>query len=486
AFLVEALSLCEKKLGTHNLFTLVTLHSLANLYRVHQQYDLAEKHYGRALPLYEEIVKKTPGAQPTCVYHVALNLFGQKKFREAIATAQQSISMRAEREVNNPVEDADCYTLMARAEVDLGDDEQAIPLFIKALDIQNERLPNNHPVVLGLLGALSGCYMRLNRFHETEGYLEHLVEQIETSDRPDYELMVEALLDLGRVRTVQGKVVEAMPLYRRGLRFLQHQVGPNDRLLQKILEGFQSLLSLQKGEAEGVIDLLVLFRGEREQIRKLLEDRPGWADSRDRTGWGPLQWAIFMGREDIASWLLRKGASTEFDSEDALGPLHVAAAWGRRQALMDLLSSGCEVNARGPAGWTPLFWACHMGRGRIVELLLKRNVEVNLRDDLGWSPLHVAAAGGHADCAVALLSANARVNAKEKTRGQTPMHLAASRSHMKMVEVLMLNGGDVTLQDQEGKSAMDVAGERGNRLMVRFMNKFLTGRGKWEGTPNAD
>ena len=66
------------------------------------------------------------------------------------------------------------------------------------------------------------------------------------------------------------------------------------------------------------------------------------------------------------------------------------------------------------------------------------------------------------------------------------MHLAASRSHMKMVEVLMLNGGDVTLQDQEGKSAMDVAGERGNRLMVRFMNKFLTGRGKWEGTPNAD
>ncbi len=476
ALLVEAVKLCQKKLGQRNLLTLMNLHSLANLYRLTARYEQAQELYEAALPLYDELVKRNKNARALCLYDLALNHYGQEQFQQTVESCQGAIEHRRKHQVDELEDQSNCFALMGRGYVKMNDDEKAVGAFLKALDLRQKALGPRHPQVMNLLGALSRCYMRLNRFQETEGYLKNLVETLGQAEDPNFELMVEAMLDLGLVRVRQGRAEQARPLLTKALRYLQEQVGPDERLLHKTVTGFQKLLGKGKGE----IDLLVIFRGEREQLRRMVEEAPGWVQSRDGTGWGPLQWAIFIGREDLTGWLLRKGATPDFDSESALGPLHVAAAWGRRQSVLDLLNAGVNVDARGPGGWTPLYWACHFGRDRIVDLLVKKKAQVNLRDDEGRSPLHVAAAAGEAGCALHLLSQQAKVNAKEKSGGRSPLHEAAFHNRMKMVEVLMLNGADVLLQDKEGKAPMDRAA---SRLLVRFMKKFLSGRGKWEGAP---
>lgn len=485
SLLVEALSVCEKRLGESDLVTLVTLHSLANLYRVSQLFEKAHHNYQRCVPLYERLVRDNLTAHGLLGHHIALNYFGTRQYREAIQEAENAYGKLKSDGTSTPEQRGEVQALLARCHVALKSDEQAVEHYRKALDEVGEVLGHRHPTVVTLLGALSGCFIRLQRFQESEGFLENLVEQLDYIEEPDYEIIVEGLLDLGRVRVEQGKYDEARPLYTKGLRLLQQEVGPNDRLLEKILEGFQFLVDRHTGGSEGVVDLLVLFRGEREKIRQLVEEHPGWINSRDRTGWGPLQWTIFMGREDLASWLLRKGAEPDFDSDKALGPLHVAAAWGRRQAVVDLLQTGVDVDARGPQGWTPIFWASHFGRVRLVELMLKKGASVDFRDDEGQTALHRAAAGGHSQTLLALISANARVNAKEKSKSRTALHLAVERNHIKAVEVLMLNGAHVDVEDADGVTPLALATEKGHRLLARFMKKFLTGRGRWEGMSEA-
>lgn len=481
SLLLEALGLCKSRLGVRNLVTLVTSHSLANLYRVGGQYDRAAELYNRVEVLYSELIDE-PNPRGMLQHHLALNLMGQGEYREAIDREKRALKYFEQcdpDEVRH--EKSMAHTEVAKSHVSLGEEEQALKHYKAALDLVLDDLGPRHPLVIELLGSLSGCYVKLSRFHESEGFLERLVEQLDEMENPNYEIIVEGLLDLGRVRVEQGKFDDAMPLYTKGLQLLQQQVGPKEALLGKVLEGFDHLASAQTGEIDGAVDLLVLFRGEREKIRTLVEARPDWVHSRDRTGWGPLQWAIFMGREDIAGWLLKKGASLDYESDRVLGPLHVAAAWNRRTAMIELLGEGVDVDSRGPRGWTPLFWACRFGHIRLVDLILKKKAQVNLRDDNGVTPLHLAAIHGHAQVVVSLLAADAKVNAKETGRRRTPMHFAVENNHLKCVEVLMINGGDVEVQDSEGNSGLSLAQSSGHRLLHRFMKRFLTGRGRWEG-----
>ncbi|KAM0748985.1 ankyrin [Meredithblackwellia eburnea MCA 4105] len=73
--------------------------------------------------------------------------------------------------------------------------------------------------------------------------------------------------------------------------------------------------------------------------------------------------------------------------------------------------------------------------------------------------LHDLAIEGKADEIRQLLATSAgraRVNEKD-SYGFTPLHLAVDRGHVQVAEVLLKEGADITMKDEDGNTALDLA-----------------------------
>mgnify|MGYP003620438128 CR=1 FL=1 len=124
-----------------------------------------------------------------------------------------------------------------------------------------------------------------------------------------------------------------------------------------------------------------------------------------RDGYTPLQLACFFGREDIARWLVAKGAGLAAVSRNrmAIQPLHAAAAGNHLGIVRLLLDAGADPNAIQSDSFRPLHSAAQNGNAAMVALLLERGADPSLSDDRGRTPRALAEAQGHADV-VALLA----------------------------------------------------------------------------------
>lgn len=84
--------------------------------------------------------------------------------------------------------------------------------------------------------------------------------------------------------------------------------------------------------------------------------------------------------------------------------------------------------------------AASKGSVSTTASLVKRGADVNQAEEVdGWTPLHFAANGNtteHFECAMKLLAAGAFVNA-QNSEGETPLHLAAVKGDMVMVDGLL-------------------------------------------------
>ena len=80
-----------------------------------------------------------------------------------------------------------------------------------------------------------------------------------------------------------------------------------------------------------------------------------------------------------------------------------------------------------------------------------------MKKDDGYAALHLAALNGHRDVAAALVMEGRACIELKNNRGQTPLFLSASQGHWGVVELLVANGADVGITDEEGDTALHVA-----------------------------
>ena len=78
---------------------------------------------------------------------------------------------------------------------------------------------------------------------------------------------------------------------------------------------------------------------------------------------------------------------------------------------------------------------------------------------IGHTALHWCAAKGHSDACTWLLRQDADVNSVN-SGGSSPLHAAAANGQTACVEILMGNGADPTIKDEDGCSAAQVARQR--------------------------
>ncbi len=184
------------------------------------------------------------------------------------------------------------------------------------------------------------------------------------------------------------------------------------------------------------------YRGHANVVRYLLQFHPDLAVP-DKRGYGPLDNAVRMGKEDCALLLI-----------EALPGAPVAktleAAIRKKEPLVTeaLLRRGVDVNAPLPSGVTPLTAASSAGSLEIVRTLLKNGADPNLN-----GPLEDASLKGFTGVAELLLDHGARVNQLNAASGTTALYAAASfGKEARTVSLLLKRGADAGLCGTTKKS----------------------------------
>ena len=111
----------------------------------------------------------------------------------------------------------------------------------------------------------------------------------------------------------------------------------------------------------------------------------------------------------------------------------------------------------------------------LAELLLKYGANTEKEDSLGETPLHAAATVAEGEFFVLLLlDWRANINARktrDNLRGATPLILAAFHGITDMVILLVNKDADISLQDQWGRTAEEVARQHNYTAIRDYLGK---------------
>ncbi len=138
--------------------------------------------------------------------------------------------------------------------------------------------------------------------------------------------------------------------------------------------------------------------------------------------------------------------------------LHEAAAQGDAKLTAFLIDIGMQKDQVDTYGQTPLFLAILGGHGQVVALLLNSGADCKRRNN---RYLHLAASKGHRDIVELLIRADADKDALfvDVDDGRAPLHVAVCRGDAALVDLLLQAGAKPGVRTSEGKTALFLAVE---------------------------
>ncbi|XP_023313830.1 ankyrin-1-like [Trichogramma pretiosum] len=198
-------------------------------------------------------------------------------------------------------------------------------------------------------------------------------------------------------------------------------------------------------------------------------NKPIKVDARDKSDCTPLHLASNRGHEQIAEWLLRRGADINLANAKGSTPLHLISAG--KMDCADLLKTffeisdeqrrPVEVDARDNEGKTPLHHAISHRHKKLFELLLRRGFDPNIADNDGSTALHaICMVDDDNGWAKMLFEISEEKNRQVQidVRGVcdfTPLHHALVKEELRAVAELLLRKGAATnLVDWEGSTPL--------------------------------
>lgn len=195
------------------------------------------------------------------------------------------------------------------------------------------------------------------------------------------------------------------------------------------------------------------YRGHTALIQYLLQFHPNLEIS-DKKGYGPLENAIRMGKEDSALLLL--------GPEAKLSDAAVEMAIKRDQSrLMRELLRHKAGGTTLESGFTPLDLAASNGSVNVARVLLEGGANANAASRNGSTPLEDASLKGFEAIVTLLLDHGAQVNQVNRGSGTTALYAAAAFGKDAIVKLLLERGADPSLCGRNGKTALQAASENG-------------------------
>jgi ankyrin repeat protein len=206
---------------------------------------------------------------------------------------------------------------------------------------------------------------------------------------------------------------------------------------------------------------------------------------------------VKAGQYASAERLAKLGADTNTRDNTGDTPLHVAVRLGKLDLATLLLGRGASIHARNSRDITP-FRIGLSGSTQMVTLLIKNRVTVV--DDYGASPLNIAIQDRAArDVVMTIVGAGARLSSID-SKGRTPLRIAVDNLDWDIAQYLTDAGSDVfstagdrktpaeqalsagavavkalfsgkaiSAQDNSGNTVLHYAAQNGNSAMVTLL-----------------
>lgn len=190
-----------------------------------------------------------------------------------------------------------------------------------------------------------------------------------------------------------------------------------------------NISALRESTSLGVSPLMLSCYYKKPEITALLIDHLGEID---------LFEAAAAGKFDVVAHEVFKYPTTINDySSDGFTPLGLAVFFGHEEVARYLVLKGADVNLPSENGYHvyPIHSAVAENYVSISKMLIENGSNVNVVQTLGLTPLHSAAQNGSIEIIIYLLEKGANVEARMEN-GQLPTDLAKERGFEEIAEIL--------------------------------------------------
>lgn len=202
--------------------------------------------------------------------------------------------------------------------------------------------------------------------------------------------------------------------------------------------------------------------GRAEDAAGMVRANPALLKARDANGASPILVAVYYQKPDVARALADAAAGVD---------IFEASALGRVDRIRQLLRQDpALVSAFAQDGFYPVGLAAFFGHLEAVNLLIAAGADIHAaaKNPFKVQAIHAAVASKNLDIVRAVLDAGADPNAAQQ-QGFRPMHESGSSGNRALAELLMQHGADPTVKNDDGKSTIDFAREKGHTEFATWL-----------------
>ena len=180
--------------------------------------------------------------------------------------------------------------------------------------------------------------------------------------------------------------------------------------------------------------------------------------------------AIVFDQVPVVTNLIYRGMDPNTPTEKGEPALVFAVRSGAPQTVAYLIKQpGIQVDATNTVDETALMLAANANDIAVANLLIEAGASVNRPN---WTPLHYAASKGHLAMMHLLIDSDAYIDA-ESPNGTTPLMMAAYYASPSAVKLMLEEGADPTLKNQDGMTALDLALAKDKTLSAQYIRVFI-------------
>jgi ankyrin repeat protein len=183
-----------------------------------------------------------------------------------------------------------------------------------------------------------------------------------------------------------------------------------------------------------------------------------------KEGKTPILYATEKNMDELIEILLDAGANINDQTYNKITPLLLASKENLIKSANFLIEHGADVNAADENGMTPLMYAVKNTSTSLIEELLDAGANVNVVDKEGNTAIWFTTPFAGSEKIIKLLADHdANLNIlKDPGLGNKMTYLMYKlrRSEYDIAKILILNGADVNIPDQEGKTPLQYLEEK--------------------------